>query len=126
MYKGYRMKINGVVFPDNYIAKGSYSCVEKKRVVETWKDANLVEHEISTGIPKATIAFSIAQHLTENHAAIIAFFQQEDNITVEYYSDRTDSYRTANFRLTPIQFAHKFAVGNRVLYEKAKVTLTEN
>lgn len=126
MYQGYRLKIDSVKFPDIYIQKESYSCIESKRVIETWTDANMVEHEITTGVPKATITFSIAEHPMERHASIIAFFQKENDITVEYFSDRTNSYRTANCRLEPITFAHKHAVGNNVLYAAASVTLIEN
>lgn len=126
MYQGYRLKINNVTFPDIYISKGSYNCTEDKRVVEVWTDANHVEHEITTGEPKAKITFSIAEHPMEKHSEIIRFFQQDDDITVEFYSDKSDTYRTANCRLKPIKFSHKFASGNRVFYEKAEVNLIEN
>lgn len=126
MYQGYRLKINNVIFPDIYISRGSYSCIEDERVVEIWTDANFVEHKITTGVPKATITFSLAEHPMDKHSEIVQFFQQNDGITIEYYADKRDAYRTATFRLEPITFAHKYSVGNNVLYDITGITLIEN
>jgi len=126
MYEGYRLKINNVIFPDIYISRASYSCIEDERVVEIWTDANYVEHKITTGVPKATISFSLAEHPMDKHSEIMQFFQQDDGITVEYYADKRDEYRTATFRLEPITFAHMHSVGSNVLYDKTDITLIEN
>lgn len=126
MFQGYRIKIHNTVFPDIFIARGSYKCIEDDRVVEIWTDANKVEHKITTGIPKATISFSIKEHDSAEHSEIMIFFQESDNIEVEYYSDKKDLYRIAYCRLEPIEFSHKNVNKSKITYDKADVKLIEN
>ena len=126
MYQGYRLKIDGVVFPNSYIAKGSYSAVDKKRVVETWVDANQVEHEVTTGQAKANIAFSLIEHNSEKHSELMKFFQKDDDIRVEFYNDRTDAYRVANCRLVDISFSHSNTYGGKVQYNSTAINFIEN
>lgn len=126
MYQGYRIKINGTVFPNGFIAKGTYQCVEKNRVIETWTDADYVEHKICTGNKKAVISFNIREHNSSEHSQVISFLRDDDNITVEYYSDRTDSYKTGVFRLEDVNFAHITLNGSSIEYGATTIILTEN
>lgn len=126
MFNGYRLKIEGIEFNDSYVAKGTYSCVNQKRVIETWKDANEVEHEVTAPIKKAVISFDIREHNSIEHANIIPFFQKEDDITIEYYNDLTDEYLTGNFRRSNVQFSHLNLTRENIDYSSASVVFTEN
>lgn len=126
MYNGYKLKIDGVVFPNSYIAKGTYYAVNKKRVVEIWKDANQVEHEITAGTPKANISFSLIEHDSTTHSKMIAFFQKEDDIVVEFYDDKKDTYREAICRLEAIKWGHRSSYGGKIQYKATAITLIEN
>lgn len=126
MYNGYMLKIEGTVFPSGCIAKGTFKCQDAERVVETWVDASKVEHEITTGTQKATLSFSIAEHDSDQHAAIVQFLQKKDDIEVEFYSDTADAYRTGRFRLKAIDWNHRSSYGGKIQYGATAVKLVEN
>lgn len=126
MYNGYRLKIENVILPNKYIAKGTYNCVEDFRVIDTWVNASLVEEEKRTNTKKATITFSLIEHDSDKHADLIAYLQKSSDVSVEFYSDLTDSYRTANCRLAAVPFVHKNTYGSKIQYEPTAVTIIEN
>lgn len=127
MYNGYRLKINGRIFPNRFIAQGTYSGQDEPRVVEIWKDASHVEHMVTAGPKKANISFSIIEHDSADHAALMDYFQQDDGIEVEFYNDRTDSYRTAICRLKNApKFSHRNTYGGKLQYKPTQISLIEN
>lgn len=126
MFNGYRMKINGVEFNDSYIQQGTYSCVRAKRVIQRWQDANLVEHELCAPTKKATLKFQLREHNSADHAKIISMLQSDDNISIEYYSDREDRYYVGIFRCDDIIFSHINLTRNNIMFARAQVTLTEH
>lgn len=125
-FEGYRLKINGVVYPNSNMQRGSYSITEQKRVVEIWTDANLVEHEITTGVTKAVISFAIRQHDGEEHDAIVNALKPENGLQIEYWSDLHGEYKTGVFRRSDVAFRHRNVIGSNVVYDAAQVTLTED
>ena len=126
MYAGYRLKINGVVYPNSNILLGSYSAMEDKRIVEIWKDANQVEHEVTTGTTKAVITFSIRQHSLEEHDDLVEALRPEHDLQIEYWSDLYGEYRTGVFRRDKIRFHDLNTSGGSIQYDAAQVTLTED
>lgn len=125
MYQGWRLKINGVEFPNTYMSRGSYRCIEERRVIEIWRDANSVTHEVYAEKSKCIISFNIKEHDSQEHSAIMLFLTEKDNVLVTYYSDREDRYKEMNCKIGDLQFSHKNAVGNRIDYAETAVTLTE-
>ena len=125
-YEGYRLKINGVIFPDSYMEKGSYQQTAGKRVVEIWRDANLVEHEITTGVEKAEISFSVREHSTDEHDDLIYLLRPENGLQIEFWDDLLGDYRTGSFRRSKITFKHRNVDAGGVVYAATPVTLTED
>lgn len=125
MYLGYRLKIDGTVYPNNRIAKGTYNATDAKRVVEIFVDARKVEHEIVTDDKKATIEFDIIEHDSDDHENLMSPFGNE-NVSVEFYNDRTGAYRTAQCRIENIRFGHRNTYGNKLQYGKTHIKLVEN
>lgn len=126
MYSGFRLKIEDMFFPDMWIARGTYSCVENKRVTEIWTDADWVDHEETTGETKAVIEFSIREHNSDIHCEIMTFFQKLSAVMVTYYSDRMDTYKTGIFRIEAPKFSHKTAGTKSVQYGETKIKMIEN
>jgi len=126
MFQGYRLKINGTEFNDSYIQQGTYSCVRAKRVIQTWKDANLTEYELCASTKKTTIKFQLREHTSAEHSALVALLQGDDNISIEYYSDREDRYYTGVFRCDDIIFSHINLTKTNIMFARAQVTLTEH
>lgn len=125
MYANYRLKINGVIYNDSYIAKGSYKCEEARRVVRSWTDANGITHEEYAPTPKATISFAIREHDTNEHPALVTALSDYNDVTVEFYNDRTDSYRSGTFRIETIPFSHRNLEAGGILYNTTQIKLTE-
>lgn len=128
MYNGYRIKLNGTIFPNKYIAKGSFKITNQKRVIEIWKDSNQVEHEVTVASTKALITFTIIPRSFAEHQKIMEFtaLRYGGTVTVEYYDDKNDVYKTASCRLENITFSHRNTYGGSLQYDSANVKLIEN
>ena len=57
-YNNYRLIINGITITNDLVQKGSYKAIPTKRVVATWLDANLIEHQDILPTRKMDITFS--------------------------------------------------------------------
>lgn len=125
-YAGYYLKINNTTFPQAYIKKGTYKGTTEKRIVEKWTDAAQVEHVEYSGTKKADITLSLIEHNSDEHGAIAAFFQTVDNISVSYFDDDSNDYRTATCRLEKIQWPRLSSYGGKIQYGSAKIHLIEN
>lgn len=124
-YNRYRLKINDTVFNDSYIEKGSYSCEEAQRVVRAWTDANGIDHEEYAPTMKAEISFVLREHNSEDHATMMALINGTSDVQVEFYNDRTDSYRTGTFYIKTRRFSHMNLGAEGIIYNGTSVTLTE-
>lgn len=125
MYSGYRVKINGKTLKNNLIAKGTYSCVEGKRIADTWEDLNLIEHEYVLDNTKTQISFSIREHKLSEHEDVISYFTEMNNATVEYWSDTDMTYKTGVFKIEEITYSHSDANDDEIFYKVTKVTMIE-
>lgn len=125
MYAGYRLKIKGVILPNTYVARGSYSLKTEMRTAYTWTDANLTDHIMSNGKTRTTVSFGLRPHSMVEHGEIIAALPGRENLEVEYWDDYTQNYRTGNFGCSEFTFSHINAVGNDISYDATSITLTE-
>lgn len=125
MYSGYRVKINGKILKNNMIAKGTYSCVEGKRISDTWEDLNLIEHEYVLENTKTQISFSIREHRLSEHEDVISCFTAMNDVTVEYWSDTSMTYKTGVFNIEEITYSHSDAFDDEIFYKATKVTMIE-
>jgi len=124
MYQGYRVKINGTIFPNDNMAKGSYSLGKNPRVAQEWEDLLGIHHEINFPSTKTEINFSIREHLPIDHSALTSFFSSR-NVTVEYYDDNSDNYLTGSFKVGEIVWKHINVDGQGIFYAATPITLEE-
>lgn len=124
-YAGYRIKINNVIFPNHDMQKGSYNAGRNPRVARTWTDLEGIEHEIDYPTEKTVITFSIREHKPADHATLAAFFSTRDNVSVYYWDDNADDYRTGTFRIKDIKWKHRTVEETGAYYEATQVTLEE-
>lgn len=123
-YNGYRLKIGDTAIPNGYIAKGSYSVVPNQRVVGKWTDGNGVEHTSYYPNPKYVISFALRECDTTESATLFGLFQNNE-LTVNFWDDRTQTYRNGNFTVKISAFSHTNILGGKILYNTTKITLTE-
>ena len=124
-YQGYRLKINNVVFPNEYVSRGTYKISRNPRKVETYTDIVGVEHDVFYPTDKTTISFDIKEHSTDEHSTLIAYFSNRKNVSVEYFDDNTSAYVSGTFRIVDFVWANKNALANKIDYDKTSITLEE-
>lgn len=124
-YQGYRLKINNVVFPNEYVSRGTYKISRNPRKVETYTDIVGVEHDVFYPTDKTTITFMIREHSSSDHSTIYEYFSTRKNVTVEYYDDNTDTYISGTFRVDKITWEYENALSNTIEYAPTPITLEE-
>lgn len=125
-YAGYRIKINNTIFPNHDMAKGSFNITRNPRIARTWKDIQGINHEIYYPTGQTVITFSIREHEPEDHATLAAFFSTRSNVTVYYWDDNADDYRSGTFTIKDIKWKHRTVEATGAYYEATQITLEEN
>lgn len=124
-YAGYRLKINGAVFPNAYMQRGTWSAQFPKTLVRSWRNTAGVLKEDYYPDKKATIAFSIKEHETDEHSEIAAFFKEKENVVVEVWDDDDSEYRTIKCKIGTVKWAHSNAITSRIVYKATSIKITE-
>ena len=125
MYQGYRIKINGIKVNNTMIARGTYSISTTGRVIDSWEDADKIKHEVLAKKRKTTISFELREHKSSEHAEFIRMVEKTENVPVEFYDDKTDSYTSGTFKMDTVEFSHKNATKTEITYNTTKVALEE-
>lgn len=121
-YDGYRIQINGEVFPNNMIAAGSYKVTPSvKRVASEIQDANGKKHIKYYPRTGAEIEFKIRKRSIEKQEEIAHFFASDENYDLVYWDDREMKYKTGDFELEDIEIQHKNTRNNSIVYEETTV-----
>lgn len=123
-YNGYRLIINGITITNDLVQKGTYKAIPTKRVVATWEDANLVEHQDVLPTRKMDIQFSLRERNLTEQDSLKGIFSTQENIPVTYWDDKTCAYQSGNFRMEAPEFSHISTVGG-INYEATPIHLIE-
>lgn len=123
-YSGYRIKIDGTIFSNTDIAKGSYSLSKSKRVSKSWEDLTGIQHETYFPAERATITFSVREHSALDHQTLAAFFNSS-SVTVQYWDDNANDYYEGTFKVEPFTWKHLTVESNGAFYGKTQITLKE-
>lgn len=124
-YGGYRIIINGTTVYDGMIFKGSFKATPIKRIVGTWKDANLVDHDEILPTRKMDITFSVRKRTLDEHDAIKGIFALEESVPVTYWDDKTCTYKTGTFKMDAPPFIHDNTKDGTITYGPTQVHLQE-
>lgn len=125
MYQGYRIKINGIKVNNTMIASGTYNMSTAGRVIDSWEDADKIKHEVLAKKKKVAISFELREHKSSEHTAFINLVEVTENIPVEFYDDKTDSYKAGMFKMDKVEFSHKNATNSEITYNNTKIELEE-
>lgn len=123
-YSGYRIKIGNTIFPNNNIAKGSFSIERNPRPCKTWVDLTGVSHETYYPTSRTTIKFSVREHEASDHSTLASFFSNR-SVTVQYWDDNTSAYVTGSFHIEDFEWSHDTVKSNGAFYGKTQITLKE-
>lgn len=124
-YEGYRIKINGYIFPNGNMARGSWNKSTEPRLCESYTDILGINHDVYYPTDKTTIGFTIRPHKEEEHPSIASYFAERANVEVEYYDEDTQTYKTGNFKINKFSWAHDNAGERFIDYAETAVTFEE-
>ncbi len=123
-YLGYRLIINDITITNDLVQKGTYKAIPQKRVVDTWLDANMVEHQDVLPTRKMDISFSLRQRNLDEQDYLKGIFIVQENVSVIYWDDASCSYKTGIFRMESPEFSHINTSGG-INYEATPIHLIE-
>lgn len=122
-YAGYRVQIDGEIFPDRYIARGSYKmspCIKRK--VSEFNDANGKRHILYYPRTGVEITFKIRKRNEKDQAEVVKFFSEKDIYDLVYWDDREMKYKTGDFRLSSnLIYVHERIGKNTIRYGETEI-----
>lgn len=124
-YQGYRIKIGGMIFPNTYMQKGSWSCIRERKVLDKYEDAAGVTHIEYYPDKKVSISFKLKEHDSQEHLTIADYFINKDNVEIEYWSDDDEKYYTAECYIDDITWKHTGVAEKVINYESVDVIITQ-
>lgn len=127
MYEGYRLKINGVVFPNTFMAKGTWQCLpNKRRLVNSYHTADGKRHDFYHPKAKADIRFSIRKHNLADHEQIAAFFREKYKVSITFWCDDTCAYETRICKIGDVTWTQENALSDDIFYNATSIVITED
>ena len=123
-YLGYRLIINDIEITNDLIQKGTYKAIPTKRIVDSWIDADMIEHQEVLPTRKMDISFSLRQRNLTEQDSIKDIFNLQENIPVTYWDDVSCAYKTGTFYMESPEFSHISTVGG-INYEATPIHLIE-
>lgn len=124
-YAGYRLIINGIPIYSSMVAPGTYQFTNAKRIVSTWTDANLIEHQELLVDRKAEISFSLRVRTLAEQDAMKGIFALQENIPVTYWDDYDCTYKTGTFFMQAPKITHANTKTGEILYNATAINLVE-
>ena len=122
-YEGFRIQIDGKVFPNNLIARGSYKMIPaSKRKISEFSDANGKKHVRYYPRTGVEIQFKIRKRNMEEQTEVASFFSEKDIYDLVYWDDSVMDYRTGDFRITSdIYFQHDSIKKRKIRYGETEI-----
>lgn len=122
-YEGYKLQIDGNVFPNSLIARGSYKTTPSiKRKISEFYDANGKKHVNYYPRTGAEIQFKIRKRNIQEQKAVAEFFAEKEVYDLVYWDDRAMEYRTGDFRLaSDMSFQHDRAKRGQIRYGETEI-----
>ena len=124
-YAGYRVIVNGTTVYNSMIAPGTYQFSKPKRMVSTWNDANMIEHQELLSNRKVEISFSLRQRTLAEQDAMKGIFALQENIPVTYWDDYDCTYKTGTFYMQAPKITHTNTKTGDILYNPTAINLVE-
>lgn len=100
-YEGYNLEIEGLQLPYingiNIFANSSYKLTKNPRLIYEWTDETGKIHHDTSIDERVVISFTIKDRSLEEHQFLLPLFSKSERLTVKYYDDFDDQYKTSEF-----------------------------
>lgn len=124
-YDGHRITIGEIDITNDWIAPGTFNITPTKRIIDSWTDADLVEHQDILETRKMVIEFSIRERTLADQLTIAEIFSEQEDISVSYYDDISGTYKNGTFYMDAPKFSHLNTKTGQILYAATPIKLTE-
>ena len=133
-FTGYLLKLGAseTEFPMKYMRYESYSVSPDQRLdLDSTRDVTGVLHRTVLAHTATKISFNMPMMNNTEMQAALAYFKnafsdsQARTITVKYYDEWTDAYKSGTFYMPDINFSIRQIDGNTINYGETKVTFIE-
>jgi hypothetical protein len=125
-FDGHYLKVGTTVFPNSLLAKSGYENTPNQETDKnSYIDGKGGLHRTILSTTRSTVKFRTIDSLSYGQKIIIkAFFIPRSVITLEYWNDEDDDYKTARFYVPPVTYVHKGQDKyKQPLYEGLEITL---
>jgi hypothetical protein len=129
-FKGWLLKINGTIFPNELIALESYKCTPDQIMdLDPYRDGNGFLHRNALPHTATSIEFSTTHLYLKDVDRLNAFVPHGNRVKceMEYWNPNTSLYQSGTFYISdiPYEIVNVNKKKNNIFYKPIKITITE-
>ena len=126
MFQGYLLKINGEIFPTQYIQFGNYKATPNQiQDIDSYQDAKGLLHRNVLAHVRSKIEFNTKYLYLKDKMEVQRFFPNRAEVMVEYWNDDTNDYRTGKFYVPDITYEPYQVLTDTIRYMPIRIALIE-
>lgn len=128
-FEGWRLKVNGVIFPSKYIHAGSYKITpDQETDIDDYTDNDGIFHRNVLPAKATKIEFNIKPVRLFDYAIIRRILPEaRQEVEIEYWNDWTMEYQSGRAYIPDISFEpyEDYPDTNDILYNPTRVAFIE-
>jgi hypothetical protein len=121
---GYFVKVGTTTFPNYIIARGGYKCTPNQRTDKnSYIDGKGGLNRSILPVKRTTVKIQTIEGLRYSEKLIIqSLFPSRDVVTMEYWNDEDNAYKTAKFYVPDIEFVTDYVdKGGKQVYQALEI-----
>ena len=125
-FLGYLLKINGVIFPNKFIAVETYQITPNQKTDEdSYVDGNGKLHRTVLAHERSKMEFSTPQIRESENVSLQSYFPNTVSMSAEYWNPRKHAYESGTFYTPDIVFDIFTITTTDVRYKPIRLALIE-
>lgn len=126
MFNGYLLKINGVIFPNKFIAVESYQITPNQITDEdSYIDSDGRLHRNVLPHKRSKLEFNTPHIREAQNGELQSYFPDTISMDAEYWNPRKRVYESGTFYTPDLTFEIKDIKENDILYKPIRIALIE-
>lgn len=126
MFKGYLLKINGVIFPNKFIVYKSYEITpNQKQDLDSYLDGNGELHRKILPHVRTKCEFNTPPLKESKVNELRTFFGDTTTINVQYWNPKKGLYESGVFYAPDFTYIIDDLLNNDILYDQIRIALIE-
>lgn len=131
-YEGYLLKFGNTELPNRFIKYNTFlSTPCQRQDLDSYEDADGYLHRTVLEHTRTKIEWNTPPMRRADKNEMMNIFQSayeneaERKVSVTYYDDESDSYKTGTFYMPDIQFTYYSATDTDILYDSNRISIIE-